>query len=72
MTDQSGGLWLSDNIGRQRKYNWTSARPLTWFHTTYLSLTWRDMDLKGGLLYGWTVTARELWSMALCPGGGQA
>jgi len=33
------------------------------------------MDLKGELFGGkgisWKVTARELLSMALCPGGGQ-
>lgn len=29
---------------------WTSAVPLTWFHSTSLSLNWKDMHLKAGLL----------------------
>jgi len=28
------------------------CKPLIWFHITFLSLNWRDMDLKGGLYGG--------------------
>jgi len=47
-----------------------NAWPLTWCHITFLSLNWREMDLKAGLfsgyVIGWMVTTKGLWSMAQC------
>ena len=49
---------------------WTSPRPLTSSPTTFLSLNWRDSNLKGRIFggegIGWKIAARGLWSVALC------
>jgi len=44
------GVMESVDTGQLMLPTWTCARSLTWFHTTSLSLKWRDMDLKAGLL----------------------
>lgn len=38
--------------GQMMSSTWTSARPLTWSHTAFLSLNWRQRDLNSRLLDG--------------------
>lgn len=68
LTTSCSGYWTDK---QEVKNSWTWCSPM-WRR----SLSWRNMDLKGGLVseerIGWMTVPRGLLSEGLCPPGGQS